>query len=58
VDSEALSGNADGSIVNATEKYDGENSKYYLSTNVFVYDDETDGEVELIIVEVNNEWTF
>lgn len=30
-----------------------------MMTNVFVYDEATaDGELELVIVEVNNEWTF
>ena len=60
VDSEALTGNADGAIVNAKEIYNASAAKpYYMMTNVFVYDEATaDGELELVIVEVNNEWTF
>ena len=73
VDSEALTGNKDGAIVNAQEKFvpavaatdttEAVAAYYYMLTNVFTYDEvdsegKCDGELELVVVEVNNEWTF
>ena len=55
VDTDADEGFKEGAIQTAKENF--ANGHYNYNTNVFVYDEATtDGELDLIVVDINNEW--